>query len=147
MRATDDVIINNLSDNGPQLGLHRSIHHIRVIFPLPKQGALCLIAEAIIIGIFIAKGVFFCGFSQVGLITHRSIFQVCRNRQHFQAVNFIEFLRLSQGCSGHASQFFIHAEVILNCDGGIGHVFSLDLDALLGLHSLMQSIGPAPSGH
>ena len=45
------------------------------------------------------------------------------------------------------ASFLIHAEIILQGDGGVGHVLGLDLHAFLGLDRLMQTIAPAASGH
>ena len=70
-----------------------------------------------------------------------------RDRQDFQAINPEELFRLSQGRSGHAGQLLIHAEVVLDGDRGIGDVLRLDLDALFGLHGLVQAVRPAPAGH
>ena len=47
------------------------------------------------------------------------------DRHHFEAVNIEKFLRLRFRRSRHARQFFIHAEVILQCNRRIGLGFFL----------------------
>ena len=66
---------------------------------------------------------------------------------HFQVVDLLELLGLGVGGAGHARQLFVHAEVVLEGDGGQGLVFVFDLDAFLGLQGLVQAVGVAPAGH
>ena len=47
-----------------------------------------------------------------------------------EAVDLPELLLLGQGRAGHAGQLLVHAEVVLEGDGGQGLVLLLDLDAL-----------------
>ncbi len=51
------------------------------------------------------------------------------------------------GCAGHACEFFVEAEVVLNRDGGEGLCFLLDGDAFLGLDRLVEAVGPTAAGH
>ena len=44
-------------------------------------------------------------------------------------------------------ELLVHAEVILEGDGGESLVLALDLDAFLGFHGLVQTVAPAASGH
>ena len=44
-------------------------------------------------------------------------------------------------------QFLVHAEVVLEGDGGQGLVLALDFDVFLGFDGLMQAIRPAAAGH
>ncbi len=43
--------------------------------------------------------------------------------------------------------FFVHAEVVLEGDGGEGLVFLADGHAFLGLNGLMKTVGPAAARH
>ena len=70
-----------------------------------------------------------------------------RDDVDLEPVDLIELGLLGLGRSGHARQLVVHPEVVLNGDGGEGLGLSLDLHSFLGLHRLMQSVGPAPAGH
>ena len=65
----------------------------------------------------------------------------------FEAVNLVELGGLGHGRAGHAGQFVVHPEVVLEGDGGQRLGFFLDLDAFLGLDGLVQTVGPPPAGH
>ena len=78
---------------------------------------------------------------------HGLVFQVGGDGQDVQFIDLEELFRLGQGRTGHAGQLFVHAEVVLQGDGGVGDVFRLDLHAFFGFHGLVQAIGPAPAGH
>ena len=52
---------------------------------------------------------------------------------HVQVVDGLELLLLGLGGTRHARQLFIHAEIVLEGDGGQGLVFPLHLDPFLGL--------------
>ena len=65
-------------------------------------------------------------------------------------VQFIDFLKLFGFCrrrTGHPGQLFVHPEIVLQGDRGIGNVFLADLDAFFGLHGLVQAVRPAAPGH
>ena len=64
----------------------------------------------------------------------------------FHLVNLGKLRRLRFGGTGHAGQFFIHAEVVLNRNRGNGLRLLFDDDALLGLQGLVQSIAIAAAG-
>lgn len=53
--------------------------------------------------------------------------QVGRHLDDVEAVDVAEFFRFRRGRTGHAGQLFIHAEVVLEGDGGKRLVFRLDL--------------------
>ena len=72
---------------------------------------------------------------------------VGRNDDDFQPVDLVELGRFGFGRTGHAGQLLVHAEVILEGDGGERLVLALDLDVLFGFDRLMQSIGPAAARH
>ncbi len=65
---------------------------------------------------------------------------VGRNRQHAQLVGAHEFGGFGLCGTGHARQLVVHAEVVLQRDGGEGLVLGLDLDAFLRLDGLVQSL-------
>ncbi len=83
---------------------------------------------------------------EIGMILpdHR---HVGRNDHHVHAVDLAElsFFRLRRTC--HAGQLFIHAEVILECDGSQGLRLSLDTHALLGFNGLVESVAVAAAQH
>jgi len=70
-----------------------------------------------------------------------------RNHHGLQTVDFHEFVSFRVGGTGHAGQLAVHAEVVLEGDGGQGLVLVLDFHPFLGFHGLMQAVGPAPSRH
>ena len=69
------------------------------------------------------------------------------NHQHAQFVNVEKFRRLGFRRAGHARQFLIEAEIILDRDRRERLRFALDLHAFLGLDRLVQAIAPAAAGH
>ena len=70
-----------------------------------------------------------------------------RNHGHVELVDLLELGRFCFRGTRHAGQFLVHAEVILERDGGERLIFPLDLHAFLRFHRLVQSIAPAPSRH
>ena len=67
------------------------------------------------------------------------------DRYHLQAVGVGQLRSLGLGRSGHAGQLVVHAEVVLQGDGGQGLVLLFDPHPLLGLHRLVDALGPAPA--
>ena len=65
----------------------------------------------------------------------------------FELVDLVELGGFGFGGTGHSAEFFVHAEVVLEGDGGEGLVFFADGDAFLGFDGLMESVGPAAAGH
>ena len=71
-------------------------------------------------------------------------------RRHYndrQLVDLEELVFLRLGRAGHARQFFVHAEIILEGDGGQSLGFPLDLHAFLGFDGLMKPVGIAAAVH
>ena len=66
---------------------------------------------------------------------------VGRDDHDVELVNVEEFRRLGFGGAGHARQLVVHAEVVLQGDGGEGLRLGLDSDAFLGLNRLVQAVG------
>ena len=54
---------------------------------------------------------------------------------------------VGRGRAGHAAQFRVHAEIILEGDGGECLVFRLDIHRFLGFHRLVQTVRPAAAIH
>ena len=78
------------------------------------------------------------------LTNHR---HVCRNDKNFQLVYLAEFFRLGIGRTGHPRQFCIHTEIILKGNRCQGLIFLFDLDPLLRLEGLMETVAVTPSRH
>ena len=70
-----------------------------------------------------------------------------RDHDHFEVVYLLELEGLGIGRAGHAGQLVVEAEVVLEGDRGQRLVFLLDRHAFLGLHGLVQAVGPAAPGH
>jgi hypothetical protein len=75
------------------------------------------------------------------------ILPVGGDHHHVELVYFGEFLGLGIGGAGHAGEFVVHAEIVLEGDGGQGLVFVFDLDPFLGFQSLMESVRIPAAGH
>ena len=69
------------------------------------------------------------------------------NGHYIQLVNAAEFFLLRLGGTRHAGDFLIHAEIVLEGDGGERFAFALDLNVLLGFNRLMEAVGIAAAGH
>src|SRR5882724_6707456 len=88
----------------------------------------------------------FRAINNVGILQtqHRP---VSRNDHHFQAIDLVELRCFGFRRAGHAGQLFVHAEIVLEGDGGESLVLTLDLYVFLGFNRLVQAIRPAASGH
>ena len=64
-----------------------------------------------------------------------------------QAVDLGELGGLGAGCAGHAGQLFVHAEIVLEGDGGQGLALGGDVDPFLGLDGLVQALVVAAADH
>ncbi len=69
------------------------------------------------------------------------------NGHDFQFVDLVELGRFGFRRSGHAGELVVHAEIILEGDGGEGLVLALDLHAFFGFDGLVQAVRPAAAGH
>ena len=72
---------------------------------------------------------------------------VGRDDADLEPVDRVELGLLGLGGAGHARQLVVHPEVVLDRDRGEGLGLALDLHLLLGLHRLVQPVGPAAAGH
>ena len=72
---------------------------------------------------------------------------VGRDHGDFELVDLLELRGFRLRRTGHAGELLVHAEVILEGDGGERLVLALDLDAFLGFDGLVQTVAPAAAGH
>ena len=72
---------------------------------------------------------------------------VCRDGHNLKLVDVPEFTGLRFGCTGHAGELVIHAEVVLESDGCESLCRSFHFHALLGLDSLVETVGIAAALH
>ncbi len=63
-----------------------------------------------------------------------------RDDDDFETVDLLKLESLGVGRTGHTGQFPVHAEVVLEGDRGQRLVLLADLDTLLGLDGLMQTV-------
>ncbi len=96
------VVLHNVVNHSPVLGLCGLIDHVRAV--LPNHGP-------------------------VGGDFH-----------HVQPVDFRKLLPLGHGGACHAGELFIHAEVVLEGNGGQGPALPGHLDPLLGLNGLVEAL-------
>ena len=74
-------------------------------------------------------------------------FAVGRNVDDVQLVGLAELGGFGIGGTRHSRELLIHAEEVLEGDGGESLVLVLDLDAFFGFDGLMQAIAPTATGH
>ena len=72
---------------------------------------------------------------------------VGRDDDGFEVVDALELESFGIGGTGHAGEFGVQAEVVLEGDGGEGLVFAFDFHAFFGFDGLVQAFGPAAAGH
>ena len=75
--------------------------------------------------------------------THR--WAIRWNRYNLQTVCIHQLGGLCLRRAGHTRQFVVHAEVVLQSDGGESLILLTNLHALFGLHCLVQTFAPTPS--
>ena len=68
---------------------------------------------------------------------------VCGDDAYVEFVYFPKFASLRLRRTGHAREFFIHAEVVLECDCGESLGCCLHFDAFLGFNRLVETVGIA----
>ena len=69
------------------------------------------------------------------------------NDDDVELVDLVELGGFGFRRAGHAGEFFVHAEVVLEGDGGEGLVLLADGHAFLRFDRLVQTVGPAAAGH
>ena len=87
-------------------------------------------------------GVIFLAFGLVNQIITviTSNWAVGGNAHHVEFVDVPKLACLGLGSTGHTTKFVVHTEVVLQSDGCKGLSCSLNLNVLLGLDSLVQTI-------
>ena len=127
-----------LQDAGELLGLlHRDgAHQHRLALGVVLLDFLGGVAELLLLGAVDDVRVFLADHRPVG-----------GNHDHVEVVDLLEFRRFGFRRTGHAGQLLVHAEIVLEGDGGERLVLALDLDAFLGFDGLVQAVGPAAAGH
>ena len=87
----------------------------------------------------------FCCFrlvDEVGII-HSNHGAVSGNWHHLQAVRVHQFGCFGLSRSGHATEFVVHAEIVLQRDRCKSLILFFDLDALFGLYRLVNTLAPS----
>ena len=69
------------------------------------------------------------------------------NHRDVELVDLMELGLFGLGGPGHAGELLVHAEVVLDRDGGEGLRLLSYGNAFLGLHGLVQTVRPAAPGH
>ena len=87
------------------------------------------------------------GLEDLVVLVDADVRPVGRDGQHVEPIDVVELGGFGFGGAGHAREFLIEAEVVLDGDGGEGLGFLLDGDAFLGLDRLVESVRPAAAGH
>ena len=72
---------------------------------------------------------------------------VGRDSHHIEFIDVPELTGFGLGGTGHTGQLVIHAEVVLQGDGGEGLRSGFDLHVLLGFDGLVQTVGIAAALH
>ncbi len=141
------MLTHKLHDDRAHFRLDRFINDIGIILAAIEQWCLFPVFPLCKITVRISVLVLRFDFCKQGSVAKCLIFEVRRDRHHFQIVNLAELFCFRQRGACHTGQLLIHTEVILQRDGGVGYVLRLDLRAFLGFHSLVQAIAPAPTRH
>ena len=66
---------------------------------------------------------------------------------HIELVDVPELAGLGDGRTRHTRKFVVHAEIVLQRDGGKSLRGGLNFDVLFGLNSLVQAVAPAAAFH
>ncbi len=90
---------------------------------------------------------FFLGFVHAVVHVDTCNRTVGGDGNHIKFVDVPELAGLCFGCTGHTGQLVIHAEVVLQRDGGKGLCSGLDFHSFLGLDGLVQAVGVASAFH
>ena len=72
---------------------------------------------------------------------------VGRDDNDIEGVNVVKFIGLRFGRAGHAAEFLVEAEIILDGNGGQGLGLAVDLHPFLRLDRLMQAVAPTAPRH
>ena len=93
--------------------------------------------------------IIFCTLGLVYAVIHILTYYrtVCRNGYNIKFVDVPELASLRFSCTGHTRQLAVHTEVVLQGDGCKCLCGSLNLNTLLGLNSLVQTVRVAAALH
>ena len=111
LRPADHVVSNDLQRDLADFGFLGAENHIREILAAVVDRFAIRIRTAGIIGILVIGGIAGLQFHQRRFVLGGGIFQVHRNWQHVQLVDFVKLFGFRQGGTGHAGQLGVHAEV------------------------------------
>ena len=81
------------------------------------------------------------------LVVDAFVFTVGGNGYDFEFVDLGKLFRFGSGGTGHSAELGVHAEVVLERDGGVSCGFGLNSHAFLGFKCLMQAIGESSAFH
>jgi len=97
----------------------------------------------------IQNGVIFFRGSPVNFVVfiHTGHGHMGRHLNHFQAINGTQFFRFGGRRTGHAAEFWIKPEIILEGHRSQGLVFRLNFHTFFGFQCLMQAIGITSAFH
>ncbi len=87
-----------------------------------------------------------CFINHIGMICAYH-WHVGRDCDDVQPVNLAELAVLGQRRTSHTREFFIHAEIVLESDGGKRFIFFLDFNVFFRFDSLVQTVGIASAEH
>src|SRR5690606_2215023 len=124
-----------------------AVDDIGIIFTPPEDGFPRRVVFASVVLVPVTHLVFGLDLDDVRIGAAGLVFQVGWDGEYFQLVYLVELFGFGNGGTRHPGQLLVHAEVVLDGDGGVGDRFTLYLDAFFGFHRLVQAIGPAAAGH
>ena len=87
------------------------------------------------------------GLENLVVVIDPDVRRVGRDRQHVELIDVVKLRRLRFGGAGHAREFLVEAEVVLDGDGREGLAFLFDGDIFLGFDRLVEAVGPAATRH
>ena len=72
---------------------------------------------------------------------------VCRNLNNVKSIDGLELVLLGKRRTGHTRQLSVHTEIILEGNGSNSTALALNVNAFLGLNSLVQTVVVSSAGH
>ena len=110
-----------------------------------QNGLLCLVETRDLVGdgeVFFLRG----AIDDVGVLDAKHL-AVGGDDDDVELVDLVELGGFGLGGAGHSAEFLVHAEVVLEGDGGERLVFLADGDAFFCFDCLVEAVGPAAAGH
>ncbi len=98
---------------------------------------------------FLNDGVefFATGFENLVVFVDSLVGPVRWNRQDVEAIDVVELCSFGFGGTGHAGEFFVKPEVVLDGDRGEGLGFLFDGDPFFRFNGLVQTVRPTAAWH